>query len=74
LRIALDEGLDRAQLSELQFLSERELRGAIREFTPFEESGLGTFSQLHSIRQVDELFFLCSQMLLYFERDLLREP
>jgi len=74
LRIAVEEGLDRATLSGLQFLSERDLREAIREFTPFEEGGLGTFYQLRSIRQIDELFLLSSQMLLYFERDLLREP
>jgi hypothetical protein len=71
---AFDLGLDRANLAKLPFVSERQLREAVRQFSPFEEGGLGTYDFLRSIPQIDQLFLFCSQYLFYTERDVLRGP
>jgi hypothetical protein len=73
IRRAFDIGLDRVNLGEFR-VSERELREAVREWSPFEEGGLGTHDSLFNIKLVDQVFLFVSQLQLYFERDLLDEP
>ncbi|WP_446811726.1 hypothetical protein ACH50O_09235 [Methylomonas sp. 2BW1-5-20] len=66
-------GLDKAKLETLSFLSERDIQGAIRDLTPFESGGLGTYDFLDNIKRIDELFLFCLQLRLYYEYDLLLE-
>ena len=73
VRQAFDMGLDRVRLGKFR-VSERELREAVREWSPFEEGGLGTHDSLFNIKLVDQVFLFVSQLQLYFERDLLDEP
>ncbi len=71
LALAFERGLDRANLSQLSHLSERQIRFALQDLSPFDKRGLGTFDFLRKIQDVDQAFLLCSQLLLYLERDLL---
>jgi len=71
---AFDKGLDRVDLAKLPFVSERQLRDAVRQLSPLEERGLGALDFLRSIADIDLMFLLCSQYLFYTERDLLRGP
>jgi hypothetical protein len=50
------------------------LQEALHELSPFEEGSLGTYDYLTSIKTVDRMFLFVSQLLLYFERDLLQYP
>jgi hypothetical protein len=56
----------------MAFVTERSLLEALHELSPFEEGGLGTYDYLNSIKTVDRMFLFVSQLLLYFERDLLQ--
>jgi hypothetical protein len=67
-------GLDRTNLALLRGLRERELRDAAREWSPFEEGGLGTYDYLQKIKTIDQVFLFLTQVLRYFEPDLMDEP
>lgn len=68
---AWKRGLDRVDLGVLSSFTERQIRGAVRELSPTEPNGLGTYDFLPEIEEVDQAFLFCCQLLLYFERDLL---
>jgi hypothetical protein len=74
LSMAFDTGVDRSPVGVLSMLTERSLLEALHELSPFEEGGLGTYDYLNSIKTVDRMFLFVSQLLLYFERDLLQYP
>ncbi len=71
---ALARGLDRYNLRSLAFITERQIRSALRELSPFEQNGLGAYDFLSKIGDIDQAFLFCSQLLLYLERDLLGDP
>ncbi len=72
--LAFHEGLDRSNLARLGEIRERELREAVREWSPFEEGGLGTLYYLQNAKLTEQVFLVAAQVLRYFEHDLLDVP
>jgi hypothetical protein len=64
-------GLDRGDLSSLPDIPETEVRSSLRELSPFDEGGLGTFDELKAINQIDQFYLFFRQLLFFIERDLL---
>lgn len=76
VRSKADESLKRAYESGLSSdlsypdISQREIEYAVRELSPFEEGGLGTFDDLESIAEIDQFYLFFRQLAFEKERGL----
>lgn len=74
LAIAYNAGLDRHAPAALAEINEAVIRRIIKELSPFDEGGLGTYDELQCLNLVDRLYLFFRQFLFYLERDLISQP
>jgi len=71
---AYETGQEPPDLSFLNDLPESRLRTAIKDASPEESGGLGTFDHLKTIGRIDDLYLLLRQAQFYKERSMLLLP
>lgn len=67
---AFQTGLS-GDLSYLEKITEPQIQNAMRELSPFEEGGLGTFDSLENISKIDQYYIFFRQLAFYKENGLL---
>lgn len=70
----LDGGVEGLPPEILQRLTASRIRDALRELSPFDEGGLGTFDHLESLKRIDRLYLFLRELLFLTERGGLPAP
>jgi hypothetical protein len=71
IQILFNESFERGLTPALSRISPDSVRKAIRELSPFEDKGLGTFDELHCLAKIDQYYLFFRGLLFFIERGLI---